>query len=106
MSHEDPLCAAVSSLGKAPVYNPLLLNPNDQCVYQVEYADLGLSMGVLVKDTVPTRLTNGKVINPNLGFGCVYTISVCFDITNSALLLMRCLIMNWFLVFCCVRTMV
>ncbi|KGN54552.1 aspartic proteinase Asp1 [Cucumis sativus] len=67
VSREDPLCAALSSLGKF-----IFKNPNDQCAYEVEYADHGSSVGVLVKDLVPMRLTNGKRISPNLGFGCGY----------------------------------
>ena len=79
VSREDPLCVALSSPAKA-----LRKNTNDdQCDYEVEYADHGSSIGVLVKDLVPMRLTNGKLITPNLGFGCVYNISVSFD--NSAL---------------------
>ena len=79
MSREDPLCAALSSLGKF-----IFKNPNDQCAYEVEYADHGSSVGVLVKDLVPMRLTNGKRISPNLGFGCVQNITLlCRD--NSAL---------------------
>ncbi|XP_022936137.1 aspartic proteinase Asp1-like isoform X1 [Cucurbita moschata] len=67
VSREDPLCAALSSPGNAPCKKS-----NDQCDYDVEYADHGSSIGVLVKDLAPMRLTNGQLINPNLGFGCGY----------------------------------
>ncbi|CAK9325421.1 unnamed protein product [Citrullus colocynthis] len=68
VTREDPLCVALSSPAKA-----LRKNTNDdQCDYEVEYADHGSSIGVLVKDLVPMRLTNGKLITPNLGFGCGY----------------------------------
>ncbi|KAG6591878.1 Aspartic proteinase Asp1, partial [Cucurbita argyrosperma subsp. sororia] len=63
----EPLCAALFHQGKPPCRNP-----NDQCDYQIEYADHGSSIGVLVKDLVPMKLANGTVIAPNLGFGCGY----------------------------------
>ncbi|KAL4022769.1 hypothetical protein IC575_016514 [Cucumis melo] len=63
----EPLCAALFSASKSPCKNP-----NDQCDYEVEYADHGSSIGVLVKDPVPLRLTNGTILAPNLGFGCGY----------------------------------
>lgn len=63
----DPLCAALFSPGKPPCKNP-----NDQCNYEVEYADEGSSLGVLVRDLVPLRLINGSVLTANLGIGCGY----------------------------------
>lgn len=62
----EPLCSALFSASKSPCKNP-----NDQCDYEVEYADHGSSIGVLVKDPVPLRLTNGTILAPNLGFGFV-----------------------------------
>ncbi|XP_022132180.1 aspartic proteinase Asp1-like isoform X2 [Momordica charantia] len=63
----EPLCSALFFPGKVPCKNP-----NDQCDYDVEYADQGSSIGVLVRDLFPMRLTNGSVFAPNLGFGCGY----------------------------------
>ncbi|XP_022141111.1 aspartic proteinase Asp1-like isoform X2 [Momordica charantia] len=63
----EPLCAALVSPGQVPCNNP-----NDQCDYEVEYADHGSSTGVLVRDLVPLRFVNGAFLTPNLGFGCGY----------------------------------
>ncbi|CAL5206624.1 unnamed protein product [Lathyrus oleraceus] len=46
--------------------------PNDQCDYEVEYADHGSSLGVLVRDYVPLQFTNGSVLHPKIAFGCGY----------------------------------
>ncbi|KAF3447004.1 hypothetical protein FNV43_RR12184 [Rhamnella rubrinervis] len=59
----DPLCNAV----EAPCETP-----HDQCDYEVEYADYGSSLGVLVKDYFPLRFTNGSLLAPHLAFGCGY----------------------------------
>ncbi|KAL2538486.1 Eukaryotic aspartyl protease family protein [Forsythia ovata] len=47
-------------------------NPDEQCDYEVNYADLGSSLGVLVMDSFPFRFTNGSVLGPRLAFGCGY----------------------------------
>lgn len=60
----DPLCNAIEKLANSPCDNP-----NDQCDYEVEYADHGSSMGVLVKDFFPVRFTNGSLLGPRLAFG-------------------------------------
>lgn len=44
-------------------------SPDDQCDYEVEYADHGSSLGVLVRDSIPLQLTNGSVLHPNIAFG-------------------------------------
>ncbi|XP_054788468.1 aspartic proteinase Asp1-like isoform X2 [Prosopis cineraria] len=46
--------------------------PDEQCDYEVEYADNGVSTGVLVRDFIPLQLTNGSVILPRVVFGCGY----------------------------------
>ncbi|WJX16657.1 hypothetical protein P8452_06657 [Trifolium repens] len=46
--------------------------PDDQCDYEVEYADHGSSLGVLVRDYIPLQFTNGSVIRPKIAFGCGY----------------------------------
>ncbi|XP_044468637.1 aspartic proteinase Asp1-like isoform X2 [Mangifera indica] len=66
---KDTLCSAVDS--------PAIVhceNPNDQCDYEVEYADKGSCLGVLVTDYFPMRFTNGTVLGPRLAFGCGYDI--------------------------------
>lgn len=63
----DPLCVALHSPA-----NPKCKNPNEQCDYEIQYADHGSSLGVLVRDEFPLRLTNGSVIRPRLTFGCGY----------------------------------
>ncbi|XP_042507520.1 aspartic proteinase Asp1-like isoform X2 [Macadamia integrifolia] len=47
-------------------------NPNEQCDYNTVYADRGSSLGVLIKDVFPLRLTNGSIHTPRLAFGCGY----------------------------------
>ncbi|KAG5525088.1 hypothetical protein RHGRI_031686 [Rhododendron griersonianum] len=47
---KDPLCASLDG----PVNKPCD-NPDEQCDYEVEYADHGSSMGVLVRDSFPLR---------------------------------------------------
>ncbi|XP_027339008.1 aspartic proteinase Asp1-like [Abrus precatorius] len=63
----DPLCSGVQS---AP--NHHCTAPNEQCDYEVEYADTGSSLGVLVRDYIPLRLTNGSSVRPRMAFGCGY----------------------------------
>uniref|UniRef100_A0A5B6ZGC5 Aspartic proteinase Asp1 n=1 Tax=Davidia involucrata TaxID=16924 RepID=A0A5B6ZGC5_DAVIN len=63
----DPLCASLHW----PV-NPPCKTPDEQCDYEVKYADHGSSLGVLVKDSFPLRFTNGSVGHPHLVFGCGY----------------------------------
>ncbi|MED6112781.1 hypothetical protein PIB30_064773 [Stylosanthes scabra] len=46
--------------------------PSDQCNYEVEYADQGSSLGVLVRDHITLRYTNGSVVRPRIAFGCGY----------------------------------
>ncbi|KAH1213409.1 Aspartic proteinase Asp1 [Glycine max] len=47
-------------------------SPDDQCDYEVEYADHGSSLGVLVRDYIPFQFTNGSVVRPRVAFGCGY----------------------------------
>lgn len=46
--------------------------PTEQCDYEVEYADLGSSLGVLLSDYFPLRLNNGSLLQPRIAFGCGY----------------------------------
>lgn len=64
---EDPLCVAFHSPASHPCNTP-----TDQCDYEVEYADQGSSLGVLVKDYFPLKFTNGSQFGPRLAFGCGY----------------------------------
>ncbi|XP_047181353.1 aspartic proteinase Asp1-like [Vigna umbellata] len=61
----DPLCAGVQSAPPCAV-------ANEQCDYEVHYADDGSSLGVLVRDYIPVKFTNGSLQLPILGFGCGY----------------------------------
>ncbi|KAK3026270.1 hypothetical protein RJ639_040482 [Escallonia herrerae] len=77
--------------GPHPLYRPsndlvackdpicLSLHPGDytcedlqQCDYDIEYADGGSSLGVLVKDVIPLNLTSGVRRSPRLALGCGY----------------------------------
>lgn len=66
---KDPLCAAVQ-VGSG--HNRNHKRASKQCDYDVEYADSGYSMGVLVKDNVRVFLTNKTVLTTNSVFGCAY----------------------------------
>ncbi|KAK9673193.1 hypothetical protein RND81_12G152200 [Saponaria officinalis] len=61
----DPLCAAVQ-----PEYYKL--ESPEQCDYEVEYADGGSSLGVLLKDSVSFNLTDGHRSSPRVAIGCGY----------------------------------
>ncbi|KAL6984287.1 hypothetical protein U1Q18_017666 [Sarracenia purpurea var. burkii] len=63
----DPLCATLPW-----PENKSCETPDEQCDYEVEYADRGSSIGVLVKDLFPLRFTNGSIFGPRLIFGCGY----------------------------------
>nr|GMD58451.1 aspartic proteinase Asp1 [Ipomoea batatas] len=62
---KDPLCASLH-LGDYTCEDP------QQCDYEVEYADGGSSLGVLLNDVFHLNLTNGVKINPHLALGCGY----------------------------------
>ncbi|GMP79468.1 hypothetical protein CsSME_00034999 [Camellia sinensis var. sinensis] len=64
---DDPLCASLHWAANKPCETP-----DDQCDYEIEYADHGSSMGVLIRDSFPLRLINGSVAGPRLIFGCGY----------------------------------
>ncbi|KAK4789256.1 hypothetical protein SAY86_020575 [Trapa natans] len=66
---EDPLCSAISISGTEPCKNP-----DDQCDYEVEYADKGSFLGVLVYDYFAFQLTNNTRLSPRLTFGCSYNL--------------------------------
>lgn len=61
---KDPICTSLR--GDQDCEDP------DQCDYEVEYADGGSSLGVLVKDYFLLNSTNGKRLNPLLALGCGY----------------------------------
>ncbi|KAL8110281.1 hypothetical protein AgCh_026124 [Apium graveolens] len=63
----DPFCALFHWPNQVPCECP-----EDQCYYEVKYADHGSSLGVLVKDLFPLKLTNGNTVLPYLAFGCGY----------------------------------
>ncbi|KAK9950205.1 hypothetical protein M0R45_005706 [Rubus argutus] len=63
---KDPLCASLHAPGAHKCENP------EQCDYEVEYADGGSSLGVLVRDNFLLNFTNGKQQRPYLALGCGY----------------------------------
>ncbi|CAN4101926.1 unnamed protein product [Withania somnifera] len=64
---KDPICAALHSPANHPCHTL-----DDQCDYEVEYADHCSSLGVLVRDIVPVKFTNGSSVASPLVFGCGY----------------------------------
>ena len=44
----------------------------EQCDYEIEYADGGSSLGVLLRDVVPLNFTNGLKQSPRLAIGLVF----------------------------------
>ncbi|KAL6515527.1 hypothetical protein OROHE_018561 [Orobanche hederae] len=64
---QDPLCTSLHGPG-----NHNCGGPHEQCDYEVDYADYGSSIGVLVEDSVPLELTNGTTVAPHIAFGCGY----------------------------------
>ncbi|CAO2832403.1 unnamed protein product [Amaranthus hypochondriacus] len=65
ISARDPLCAAVQP-------EHYKCDSPDQCDYEVEYADGGSSLGVLVRDSMHFNLTNGHRQSPRVAIGCGY----------------------------------
>ncbi|KAH9668599.1 peptidase A1 domain-containing protein [Citrus sinensis] len=63
---EDPICASLHAPGHHNCEDPT------QCDYELEYADGGSSLGVLVKDAFAFNYTNGQRLNPRLALGCGY----------------------------------
>ncbi|KAH6759206.1 Eukaryotic aspartyl protease family protein [Perilla frutescens var. frutescens] len=63
----DPVCVSLHGPG-----NHNCEAPEEQCDYEIDYADHGSSLGVLVKDTFPLKFTNGSTVAPLLAFGCGY----------------------------------
>ncbi|KAI5335794.1 hypothetical protein L3X38_025928 [Prunus dulcis] len=63
---KDPLCEALHAPGSHKCDNP------DQCDYEVEYADGGSSLGVLVRDAFLLNFTNGNQRTIHLALGCGY----------------------------------
>ncbi|XP_051140612.1 aspartic proteinase Asp1 isoform X2 [Andrographis paniculata] len=61
----DPVCASLHS-GDYTCDTP------EQCDYEVEYADGGSSLGVLVNDFFALNLTTGSRMSPRLTLGCGY----------------------------------
>ena len=62
---KDPLCAALHPPGDYRCENP------EQCDYEVEYADGGSSLGVLVRDVFSLNYINGIRFSPRLALGLV-----------------------------------
>lgn len=60
----DPICASVHGPG-----NHHCQAPQEQCDYEIDYADNGSTLGVLVKDSFALKFTNGSIVAPQLAFG-------------------------------------
>ncbi|XP_057517034.1 aspartic proteinase Asp1-like [Amaranthus tricolor] len=67
LSCHDSLCTFLQHPPNYPCHNP-----SDQCDYEIEYADHGSSIGVLVKDFFRLQVLNGFVARASLAFGCGY----------------------------------
>lgn len=65
----DPLCTAVQAVNRAR-YD--CRSSNQQCDYEIKYADGGSSMGFLMRDSFVVKLTNSSVVRPTSVFGCGY----------------------------------
>ncbi|CAN6540446.1 unnamed protein product [Malus baccata var. baccata] len=63
---KDPLCEALHSPGSHKCDVP------EQCDYEVEYADGGSSIGVLLRDSFSLNFTSGLQLRPKLALGCGY----------------------------------
>ncbi|XP_075483909.1 LOW QUALITY PROTEIN: aspartic proteinase Asp1-like [Primulina tabacum] len=63
----DPMCVSLHGPG-----NHDCPSPQEQCDYEIDYADHGSSLGVLIKDSFPLKFTNSSTITPHLAFGCGY----------------------------------
>ncbi|PON79894.1 Aspartic peptidase [Trema orientale] len=74
----DPLCLSLHAPGTPTCENP------SQCDYEVEYADGGSSLGVLVKDSFALNFTNGVQLKPRIALG----LSLWF--LSSASVVLRC----------------
>ena len=66
LSCHDSLCTFLQHPPNYPCHNP-----SDQCDYEIEYADHGSSIGVLVKDFFRLQVLNGSVARVSLAFGFV-----------------------------------
>ncbi|XP_022753411.1 aspartic proteinase Asp1-like [Durio zibethinus] len=64
---KDPVCAALHS--PKPHQCKKL---NEKCGFQVDYADHGSVLGVIVSDNFPLSLVNGSLSSSFLAFGCGY----------------------------------
>ncbi|KAK3002115.1 hypothetical protein RJ639_021303 [Escallonia herrerae] len=64
---KDPLCASLHLSG-----DHRCTSAEEQCDYEVEYADQCSSLGVLIKDSFPMRFINASIFSPRLAFGCGY----------------------------------
>uniref|UniRef100_A0A7N0TB76 Aspartic proteinase Asp1 n=1 Tax=Kalanchoe fedtschenkoi TaxID=63787 RepID=A0A7N0TB76_KALFE len=63
----DAMCSAIQTSNSDPC-----TDAQEQCDYEVEYADQGTSLGVLVADNFQLQFTNGSRLSPRLVFGCGY----------------------------------
>ncbi|KAK2978062.1 hypothetical protein RJ640_015700 [Escallonia rubra] len=62
---KDPICSSLHS-------GEHTCEDLQQCDYDIEYADGGSSIGVLLKDVISLNLTSGVRLSPRLALGCGY----------------------------------
>jgi hypothetical protein len=77
---KDPLCVAVKA---GSVHNHNHKGASEQCDYDVEYADNGYSMGVLVRDSVRALFTNGTWLTANSVFGYVLLLLISLFVSGG-----------------------
>lgn len=65
---KDPICASLYEPGEHKCPHP------EQCDYEVQYADSGSSLGVLVRDVFAFKYITGVRINSRLALGLVTSI--------------------------------
>ncbi|CAN0892337.1 Aspartic proteinase Asp1, partial [Linum grandiflorum] len=66
-------CSDILCKNAHPTGNVYCPEPDDQCDYEVEYADGGSSLGVLLADSFPFHSADiSSLLRPRLAFGCGY----------------------------------
>ncbi|XP_026407837.1 aspartyl protease APCB1-like isoform X1 [Papaver somniferum] len=64
---KDKLCAHVQSN-----HNRESCESCQHCSYEIEYADLSSSVGILARDSLHLTVANGTLVKPNFVLGCAY----------------------------------
>lgn len=64
---KEPICSSVQAANALACQGG-----SSQCDYEIQYADGGSSLGVLVSDQMTVLLSNGSVVRTKAIFGCAY----------------------------------